>query len=347
MIRLRHEPTARDTAGPAILAPADPSAPPVEPVWSLDQLPPELEYFRTSDAYQVELADFQGPMDLLLYLIQKDEIDVYDIPIAHITEQFLAHVEIIRSISLDRAGEFIAMAATLLVIKMKMLMPRHGEEQDDEGVEDPRAELVRRLLEYKRFKQAAEALRGREEDRRQYFVRTARYPFVDRMDLEPELRIDMFELLAALGGIFDRLQAPPVHQVQREPYTVEEKIELIRERFRQQATVHFEELFADDAIKMEVVVTFIAILEMIKRGEALFLQTEPWGPIWVQPRQRDDAADDGDDWSALTAARGLAGGDVVEEVVAARMTDDDEGGAEADGEACEPAGALRSLEAEA
>ena len=112
--------------------------------WNLDALPPELDYFRSSEAYQVELSGlqvfleaFEGPLDLLLYLINKEQVDIYDIPIARITEQFIRHIEVIQAISLDTAGEFIAMAATLLVIKMKMLMPSHNEEEEEE--EDPRA----------------------------------------------------------------------------------------------------------------------------------------------------------------------------------------------------------------
>jgi len=274
--------SGKEAGDPVVLAAADFAPEDGTPVWNLDELPPELEYFRTSDAYQVELADFQGPMDLLLYLIQKDEIDVYDIPIAHITEQFLRHVEIIRIISLDRAGEFIAMAATLLVVKMKMLMPRHGGEDETEDLEDPRAELVRRLLEYKRFKEAAAALKSCEDERRRYFMRQTRYPFAEAFELEPELRIEMFDLLAALGGIFDRLQTRPVHLIQREPFTVMEKITIIREAVESRASVRFEELFKEDAIRMEVVVTFVAILELVKRGEITFLQTEARGPIWVQ-----------------------------------------------------------------
>jgi segregation and condensation protein A len=249
-------------------------------------LPPDLEYFRTSDAYLVQLNDFQGPMDLLLYLIQKHEIDIHDIPIAHITEQFLQHVAIIRSISLDRAGEFIAMASTLLVIKMKMLMPAHGDVEDEEDSEDPRAELVRRLLEYKRFKEAAASLRRCEEERRQYYLRATPFPFGDQNRPEPELKIEIYDLLAALGGVFDRLQAPPAHEVQREPYTVSEKMVSIRRLLATQPTVRFEELFAADAIRMEVIVTFIAILELVKRGSATFLQTEPRGPIWVRAPER-------------------------------------------------------------
>ncbi len=195
-------------------------------------LPPELEYFRRSEAYQVELSGFQGPMDLLLYLIQKDELDIYDIPISHITEQFIKHIEIIQMISLDQAGEFMAMAATLLVIKMKMLMPRHGEDEAEEEEDDPRAELVSRLLEYKRFKEAAVQLQRCESERAQYHVRNQKYPFIEHLDLEPQLSIEMFDLLSALAGVLDRVQAAPVHQVVREPFTVRRRSSSSSPRWR-------------------------------------------------------------------------------------------------------------------
>lgn len=265
-----------------------PAAPSPEPTpsagpaaWSLESLPPELEYFRTSEAYQVELTGFQGPMDLLLHLIEKDEVDIYDIPIARITDQFIRHIEVMQTISLEKAGEFIAMAATLMVIKMKMLMPTHGADDELEE-EDPRAELVRKLLEYKRFKEAAEDLHKREQDRRRYHLRRTRYPFTETMELEPELHIGMYDLLSALAGVFDRVQAKTVHDVVREPFTVEEKMSVIEERVGGGGTVMFTELFDDDAIRMEVVVTFIAILELVKRGRLEFLQTEAQGPIWLQ-----------------------------------------------------------------
>ncbi len=249
--------------------------------WNLDALPPELDYFRSSAAYQVELTGFQGPLDLLLYLLDKDQVDIYDIPIARITDQFIRHIEVMQSISLDQAGEFIAMAATLLVIKMKMLMPSRVDEEEQEE-EDPRAELVRRLLEYKRFKEAANAFQEREDERRQYHTRQMRFPFTNDLAVEPELRIEMFDLLAALAGIYDRVRKRPVHDIVREPFTVDEKIELIAARTGEGSLVRFEELFSDDTIKMEVVVTFIAILEMVKRGRLVFVQTEPLGPIWLR-----------------------------------------------------------------
>ncbi|MEZ4388709.1 MAG: segregation/condensation protein A [Candidatus Krumholzibacteriia bacterium] len=267
----------------------------------MESLPPELEYFRRSEAYQVELSGFQGPMDLLLYLIQKDELDISDIPISHITEQFIKHIEIMHMISLDQAGEFMAMAATLLVIKMKLLMPRHGEDDGEPEEEDPRAELVRRLLEYKRFKEAAIKLQACEAERAQYHVRTQKYPFSDHLDLEPRLKIEMFDLLSALAGVLDRVQAAPVHRVVREPYTVEEKIALIRATLAERETMRFEDCFAEDAIKMEVVVTFIAILELVKRGLLEVYQTVALGPIWLRGREPEPETED---LAAAAAAEG-------------------------------------------
>lgn len=259
--------------------------------WDIESLPPELDYFRQSEAYQVELSGFQGPLDLLLHLIQKDQIDIYDIPISRITDQFIRHIEIMHLVSLDQAGEFMAMAATLLVIKMRMLMPKHGETLDDEEEEDPRADLVRRLLEYKRFKEAARLLRDCEDQRQQFHLRATKYPFLDPTDQEPALKIEMYDLLAALADIFDRVKARPVHEIKREPFTVVEKIELVRSMLAATGTVRFEECFRDDAIKMEVIVTFIAILEMVKRGEVSIFQTEALGPIWLQAREQEPAVD--------------------------------------------------------
>jgi segregation and condensation protein A len=297
VIRPREDPPYDEPA-----AGADAEARPA--AWSVSSLPPELEYFRRSEAYQVELTGFQGPMDLLLYLIQKDEIDIYDIPISHITDQFIRHIEIMQMISLDQAGEFMAMAATLMVIKMKMLMPRHADPDDEDAEEDPRAELVRRLLEYKRFKEAATKLREREAERAQYHVRQARYPFTDQLELEPQLRIELYDLLSALAGVLDRVQAAPVHRVVREPYTVEEKIDWILGAVADRPTVRFEECFADDAIRMEVIVTFIAILELVKRGRLGVFQTEARGPLWLKARDAEPADAEPDDGPMAAAAPG-------------------------------------------
>ncbi len=252
-------------------------------------LPPELEYFQTSDAYDIELPTFQGPLDLLLFLIQKDEIDIYDIPIAKITQQFLQYLEVISALSLDTAGDFIVMAATLMRIKARLLLPvQQADEEFDE--EDPRAELVRRLLEYKRYKEMAQQLQTREQDRSRVHIRDQRYPFMKENTAPPELRLNMYELLNALSQIFDRVTKDAVHNVQREIFTVIEKVKLIRARLEAEETVRFDELFSDDSIKMEVVVTFMAILELAKKGLIRILQTETNGPIWVRGSEPATAA---------------------------------------------------------
>ncbi|MCP4292170.1 MAG: segregation/condensation protein A [bacterium] len=283
--------------------------------WNLDALPPEMDYFRTSEAYQVDLTGFQGPMDLLLHLINKEHMDIYDIHISVITHQFIEHIKVIQAISLDTAGEFIAMAATLMVIKMKMLMPSHNVD-DEEDEDDPRAELVRRLLEYRRFKDAAESLQRAETERQQYHLRQTKFPFTDQLDLEPKLRIEMFDLLSALAGIFDRLQSKPIHEVEREPFTVDEKMVLIEERVKSGADIRFEELFENETMKMEVIVTFIAILELVKRGRLEFLQTSSRGPIWLlAPKPKDDEESDPADLDDLEDLEDLQDVDDIEEVV--------------------------------
>ncbi len=264
------------------------------------ELPPELEYFHASEAYRVDLPDFNGPLDLLLYLIQKDEIDVYDIPIARITEQFLAYLEIIQALSLDTAGDFLVMAATLLRIKARLLLPSPPQDEEIDE-EDPRAELVRRLLEYKRYKEMAAGLQALERDRSQLHLRQQRYPFLRENAEPPQLRLGMFELLSALSEVFDRVSKELVHNVVREVFTVADKVRLIRRRLAEERTVRFDDLFRDDAIKMEVVVTFIAILELAKRNLVRIVQTEVNGAIWVQPTPGADFSEDGETWDERTA----------------------------------------------
>ena len=245
------------------------------------ELPDDLEYFRSSEAWRVELSSFNGPMDLLLYLIQKDEIDIYDIPISYITNKYLEYIDVIKALSLETAGEFIVMAATLARIKVRMLLPiKAGPDDIDE--EDPRAELVRRLLEYKRFKDAAKEFNDLEAERGKQHVRTHRYPFLKEEAEQPKLRLNMFELLNALSGIIERVSSTSGHTVKIEIYTVSQKIELIKDLLSDGKTVRFDELFKNDSIKMEVVVTFVAILEMSKQATINIMQTETNGPIWLK-----------------------------------------------------------------
>lgn len=244
-------------------------------------LTPELEYFRLSESYRVELDSYYGPMDLLLYLIQKDELDIYDIPISHITQKFLQYIEVLEALSLDNAGEFIVMAATLMRIKARLLLPvQPSEEELDE--DDPRAELVRRLLEYMRFKEMAASFNKLESERSRLHVRNHRPTNLAGQQEEPEFRLGMFDLLNALSGVFDRVAKEAVHSVHRQVITVEEKINLIRQRLASVDTLRFDELFKDDAMKMEVVVTFVAILELAKDQQIRLMQSEVNGMIWVK-----------------------------------------------------------------
>ncbi len=245
------------------------------------ELPDDLDYFRSSEAWRVELSSFNGPMDLLLYLIHKDEIDIYDIPISYITNKYLEYIDVIKALSLETAGEFIVMAATLARIKVRMLLPiKAGPDEIDE--EDPRAELVRRLLEYKRFKDAANEFTELEAQRGKLHVRTHRYPFMKEEAEQPKLRLNMFELLNALSGIIERVSSTSGHTVNIAIFTVSQKIELIKKLLSEGKTVRFDELFKNDSIKMEVVVTFIAILEMSKQAKINIMQTETNGPIWLK-----------------------------------------------------------------
>jgi segregation and condensation protein A len=245
------------------------------------ELAPELEYFRLSESYRVELDSYYGPLDLLLYLIQKDELDIYDIPIAHITEKFLQYIDVLEAMSLDNAGEFIVMAATLMRIKARLLLPiQPNEEELDE--DDPRAELIRRLLEYKRFKEMAANFNKLEDERSRLHVRSQRPTHLAEQQEEPQLRLGMFDLLNALSGVFDRVSKEAVHSVARAVITVEEKVLLIRKRLAAEETIRFDELFKDDAMKMEVVVTFVAILELAKAQDIRLMQSDLNGMIWVK-----------------------------------------------------------------
>jgi segregation and condensation protein A len=252
-------------------------------------LPEDLEYFKTSEAYRIELPDYQGPLDLLLFLIDKDELDIYDIPISRITDQYLKYLDIIQQLSLDNAGEFLVMAATLIKIKSSLLLPVQPTDEDSDE-EDPRAELVRRLLEYRRYKDMASNLSDMEKDRSLLHTRDSRYPFLGENREAPQLKLGMFDLLLALSDVYERVTSEAVHTVHRVVYTVEEKVKLIHARLCKSRTLRFDELFDEDTIKMEVVVTFMAILELTRQQLISLMQTEPMGMIWVKVRENGSSA---------------------------------------------------------
>lgn len=239
---------------------------------------------------RVELAIFEGPLDLLLHLIKKNEVNITDIPIASITEQYLATLDLMQSLSLDVAGEFLVMAATLIHIKSRMLLPAGSDEPDeDEGI-DPREELVRRLMEYQRYKDAAERLEQREVLTRDVFVRSAAP--LEEVGPRGFREVSVFELVGALKRVIDRLPKDAFHEVTLDRITVREKMTLLLDRLRTSGSVSFESLFEAARSRMEVVVAFLAMLELVKVRAIRIFQEELAGPIIIEAAAgMDDAAE--------------------------------------------------------
>jgi segregation and condensation protein A len=229
---------------------------------------------------RVQLEIFEGPLDLLLHLIKKNEVSITDIPIASITEQYLATVDLMESLSLDVAGEFLVMAATLIHIKSRMLLPAGADEADEDEGSDPRNELVRRLLEYQRFKDAADQLEQREILTRDVFIRSA-MP-VEEAAAPAFRELSVFELLNALKRVIDRLPKDVFHQVELDKITVREKMTLLLDKLRAEGRVVFEELFDQAKTRMDVVVMFLAMLELVKVRAIRIFQEQVTGPIVIE-----------------------------------------------------------------
>ena len=228
----------------------------------------------------VQLEIFEGPLDLLLHLIKKNEVSITDIPIATITEQYLSTLELIQSLNLDVAGEFLVMAATLIHIKSRMLLPPGEEEDEEEEGGDPREELIRRLLEYQRFKEAAEELEKREILRRDVFVRPSEVP--DEMESVGFEGLSLFDLISALRHVLDRFPEERVHEVTLERISVREKMSSLLDDLHRRGKVIFQSLFEAAVSRLEVVVTFLAMLELVKIRAIRVAQEEREGPIVIE-----------------------------------------------------------------
>ena len=247
------------------------------------------DFESSPDAYQVKLASFEGPLDLLLYLIRKNEVNIYDIPITLITEQYLGYIELMQELDLDVAGEFLVMAATLIHMKSRTLLPRPDPTQDDAGLEeDPREALVRRLLEHQRYKAAAELLHDRETLRSAQFMRPdARVADAAGDDYEPELEVDLFSLLAAFRGVLERANRRPPMVIPPEQISIEDRIRQLLSRLSETEACGFEDLFSDgDGSRSYMIVTFLALLEMIRLKLIRVFQTGSFGAIRVYKRAR-------------------------------------------------------------
>ncbi len=249
----------------------------------------ETDFESSPDAYKVKLDSFEGPLDLLIHLIRKNEVNVYDIPIALITEQYLGFITLMQELNLDVAGEFLVMAATLIHIKSRTLLPRPDPSQDDMGLdEDPREALVRRLLEHQKYKAAAELLHDRETVRSAQFMRPdASVAEAAGDEYEPELEIDLFSLLAAFKGVLERANRRPYMVLPPEQISIEGRIHQLLDRLSETEACGFEDLFADgDGSRPFMIVTFLALLEMIRLKLIRVFQSGGFGPIRVYKRAR-------------------------------------------------------------
>lgn len=239
-----------------------------------------------ANPYSIKVAAFEGPLDLLLHLIKDNKIDIYDIPISLITRQYLEYIEMMKELNLEIASEFLVMAATLIYIKSRMLLPP-DETIETEEQEDPRAGLVQRLLEYQAYKEASATLREKEEVWANIFSRLP----VDKDEIifEPEpylFDINIFDLMAALKKIISK--APPeAIKITREILTVKDRIALILDKMEHEHTMRFDALFEGDATRLQIIVTFLALLEILRLGLVRAYQDKDFGTIWIMRHTRD------------------------------------------------------------
>jgi segregation and condensation protein A len=249
-----------------------------------------LEFESVLGDYPVRLQNFEGPLDLLLHLIKKNELNIYDIPIVTITQQYLDYLELMQELDLEVVGEFLVMAATLIHIKSRMLLPRPDPTQEDPE-EDPREALVRRLLEHQRFKAAAELLHEREVQRSAQWGRPdGRLADVVGEAPEPEVEVDLFSLMAAFRQVMERARHRPVVLLPPEQISIEARIEQLFARLSDTEACGFEDLFADVQTRAGMIVTFLALLEMIRLKRVRVFQQANFGPIRVYRRERPEGA---------------------------------------------------------
>jgi segregation and condensation protein A len=242
---------------------------------AITALPKDL--YIPPEALEVFLEAFEGPLDLLLYLIKRQNLDVLDIPIAEITRQYMEYVEMMKALNLELAADYLVMASMLAEIKSRMLLPRPVEAEDEE---DPRAELVRRLQEYERFKQAAEDMDALPRMNREVFQASAKTP--DLRLVKPEPEVDLREILVAFKDVLTRAEMFTHHQVTMEALSVRERMSDVLGKLTADKFTDFASLFTPEEGRLGVVVTFLAILELIKESLIELIQTEPYEPIHVK-----------------------------------------------------------------
>ena len=245
---------------------------------AVTELPKDL--YIPPQALEVFLDAFEGPLDLLLYLIRRQNLDILDIDVAQITEQYMRYVELMDAMQFELAAEYLLMAAMLAEIKSRMLLPRSSEIEEDE--EDPRANLVRRLQEYERFKKAAEDLEAMPRLERELWQASAAPPDL-RLE-RPLPEVDMREVLLALGEVLRRAEMYASHQIQMESMSTRERMSQVLETLTQGGLVPFVSLFKPEEGRLGVVVTFLALMELMKESLIELVQTEGFGPIHIKAK---------------------------------------------------------------
>ena len=234
-------------------------------------------------SYKVKLEIFEGPLDLLFYLIKKEEIDIYDIPIAKITEQYLEYLELMKLLDLNIAGEFLVMAATLMHIKSKMLLPPEEGEEEIPEEEDPREELVRRLLEYKKFKDAAAQLCHKGLRQKDFFGRPAPTPPLGSdANGEEYFEASLFDLISAFTKVIKDVPKQLFHEVTKDEFTVEEKIHDIFHLLVANPVLSLNRLFSEAKSRLEIITTFLAVLELMRLKEITVKQSRTFGEIIIE-----------------------------------------------------------------
>ncbi|MBI4429554.1 MAG: segregation/condensation protein A [Ignavibacteriales bacterium] len=232
--------------------------------------------------YNVRLQDFEGPLDLLLFFIKRDELDIYNIPIARITREFMEYLHFMRDLDLEVAGDFVVVAAELMQIKVKMLLPPEPSEEEEE---DPRANLVQRLVEYKRFKEVALEMSKQEDEQRKIFSRgyhaSDERISVDETAEDMMRDVTLFDLIASFKFAMDRMPRKFVHEILKMNVSIDQQIEYITDFFSRRSEATFFDLIKHMTEKIYVVVTFIALLELIRAKKLILRQAEPFGEVSI------------------------------------------------------------------
>lgn len=242
------------------------------------------------ELYKIKLPAFEGPLDLLLHLIRENKIDIYDIPISFITGRYLEYIEMMKELNLDIAGEFLVMAATLIHIKSRMLLPVE-EQTEEEQMEDPRLELVQRLLQYQAYRDAAWILKEKEDEAQNIVGRAPVEIGQEDAGVEPEATlfdVNLFDLINAFRKILDA--APPeIRTITRQTLTIKDRMTHIISRLEDVSGIRFEELFDGDYTRTDLIVTFLALLELLRTGIARAYQENEFGNIWIiNPGKEND-----------------------------------------------------------